>query len=113
MAGIIGRTEELALLRSLETLHKSSFVAVYGRRRVGKTWLIRTAYEGKFAMQLTNMANVGMEQQLVNFHSALIRYFPYMEDRSVPVTWFQAFQNLIASLEALEGGEQQWREGTG
>lgn len=103
MAGIIGRTEELALLRSLETLHKSSFVAVYGRRRVGKTWLIRTAYEGKFAMQLTGMANVGMEQQLVNFHSALIRYFPYMEDRPVPVTWFQAFQNLIASLEALEG----------
>jgi AAA+ ATPase superfamily predicted ATPase len=53
MAQIIGRKKELAILRGLTESNKSEFVAIYGRRRVGKTFLIRTAFEAKKAKGLT------------------------------------------------------------
>lgn len=101
MAEIIGRKPEIALLKSLETLDRSVFMAVYGRRRVGKTYLIRNVFADGFAFHLTGIANVGTAQQLSNFHSALVRHFPQMEDKPVPGDWFQAFQNLITALEGL------------
>lgn len=101
MAKVIGRTQETNLLRELEKIDRSTFVAVYGRRRVGKTFLIRSVYGETFAYHLTGIANVDTNQQLANFHSALVRYFPMMEDRMVPGDWFQAFQYLITALETL------------
>ena len=101
MAKIVGRAEEIALLHSLEQSDRSAFVAVYGRRRVGKTFLIRSFYEAPFAFQLTGIANVGTEQQLVNFHSAFVRNFPQFEDNPVSIDWFQAFQQLMTALESL------------
>ena len=78
MAKIIGRKEEISILQSLQKSDRSSFVAVYGRRRVGKTYLIRSFFEEKFTFQLTGIANVETEQQLTNFHSSLIRQFPWL-----------------------------------
>ncbi len=101
MAKIIGRKQETALLQSLETQDKSAFVAVYGRRRVGKTFLIRSVFDGKFVFQITGIANVGMANQLTNFHSSLVRYFPETEDKPVANDWFQSFQTLISALENL------------
>ena len=48
MENIAGRKDEIALLESLKTAQQSAFVAVYGRRRVGKTYLIRTVFENQF-----------------------------------------------------------------
>jgi uncharacterized protein len=101
MAKIIGRNEEIALLQSIESEDKSAFVAVYGRRRVGKTFLIRSFYEGKFAFHLTGIANVETATQLTNFHSALIRNFPELEDNLPAKDWFEAFQQLITAIESL------------
>ena len=67
---IIGRNKEIALLKGLANSSKSEFVAVYGRRRVGKTFLIRRAFEQGFAFQVTGLANASLEQQLLNFHVA-------------------------------------------
>ncbi|MCB9342004.1 MAG: ATP-binding protein [Lewinellaceae bacterium] len=101
MAKIIGRQKEAALLQSLLTLDRSAFVAIYGRRRVGKTFLIRSVYEGQFTFQVTGIANVGLSNQLTNFHAALVRHFPHMEDKPVAGDWFWSFQNLISALESL------------
>ncbi|MEY4903569.1 MAG: hypothetical protein RLZZ292_1384 [Bacteroidota bacterium] len=101
MAKIIGRKEEIALLQSLQQSEQSAFVAVYGRRRVGKTFLIRSFYEGQFTFQLTGIANVGTSNQLTNFHSALVRSFPQFEDSNVAKDWFQAFQQLSSAIEGL------------
>jgi uncharacterized protein len=107
MAKIIGRKEEIALLQSLQQLNRSTFVAVYGRRRVGKTYLIRSFFEEKFTFQLTGIANVETEQQLTNFHSALVRIFPEFEDNPVAKDWFQAFQQLITAVESLPEPEKK------
>lgn len=45
---IIGRKEEIELLQKITKDDRSHFVAVYGRRRVGKTFLIRESYDYKF-----------------------------------------------------------------
>ncbi len=71
---MIGREEEIQTLR--ETLEKSEaqFVAVYGRRRVGKTYLVRETFAGKFAFYHTGVANVGTGEQLLNFRDSLVKY---------------------------------------
>ena len=107
MAKIIGRKEEIALLQSLQQSNRSAFVAVYGRRRVGKTYLIRSFFEEKFTFQLTGIANVETEQQLTNFHSSLVRTFPEFEDNSLAKDWFQAFQQLITAIESLPQPEKK------
>jgi uncharacterized protein len=99
---IIGRTEEIKILERAKQDPKSAFVAVYGRRRIGKTFLIRRVFEGQFSFQITGTANINRRQQLINFHAALMRQFPIMETKSVALDWFSAFQNLITGLESLD-----------
>lgn len=102
MNPLIGRKKELEKLRSHLQSRKSEFVAVYGRRRVGKTFLVRKAYDNDFAFQLTGLANVSMRQQLSQFHAALAKYAP--DENWVPEPapdWFVAFRQLIGLLEKL------------
>lgn len=102
MAEMTGRVKEAALLRSFTNLDRPIFAAVYGRRRVGKTFLIRSVFESRFTFQLTGIAHVETDQQLANFHASLVRYFPLFEDRMVAKGWFQAFQYLISALESIQ-----------
>ena len=67
MQGIIGRESELNALKTYLTSSQSEFVAVYGRRRVGKTFLIRKAADEKFAFFLTGVHNATKSEQLTNF----------------------------------------------
>ena len=46
---IIGRQEELRILQDAVNSNESEFIAIYGRRRVGKTYLVNKAFKGKFA----------------------------------------------------------------
>ena len=71
---IIGRELELEQLKMLRDTPKSEFLAVYGRRRVGKTFLIREAFNGDFAFYVTGMANASFRQQLTNFNTVRL-YF--------------------------------------
>lgn len=103
---MVGRVKEISLLKSVQQDPKPAFVAVYGRRRVGKTYLIRYVFEKEFTYQLTGIANVGIKAQLVNFHASLQRYFPEMEGTPLPKDWFSAFQLLIKGLERLPEGKK-------
>ena len=98
MDDIIGRKNELSVLKSLITSKKSEFVAVYGRRRVGKTFLIRSAFDERFTFNVTGIGNAKLVQQLANFHIALKKVNPVVENN--PATdWFTAFQQLGEYLE--------------
>ena len=68
---LIGRKPEIALLEKIKNLEKSAFVAVYGRRRVGKTFLIRKTLGEQFTFQVTGRANSNLKLQLVNFRCYL------------------------------------------
>ena len=97
MGRIIGRIEQKAKLKSYIASDSSEFVVVYGRRRVGKTFLIREFFNNTFDFQMTGLANAGMKEQLVNFHAAIQKYHPFTI--SFADTWFIAFQQLIELLE--------------
>ena len=102
----IGREQEIQLLERIYTENRSSFVAIYGRRRVGKTELIRHVFGVRMTFYLTGIGNVTTDQQLVNFQSAFERQAPLPLHRPMPTNWFFAFQNLITFLEKSPEGKK-------
>ncbi len=95
---LIGRKKELDQLKKLRDSDSSAFLAVYGRRRVGKTFLIRQAFDNQFDFYLTGMSNGSLVQQLANFHATLIQYGSLANEPAAD--WLSAFQQLIALLES-------------
>lgn len=94
---IIGRKEEQQILRSAVQSENSEFVAVYGRRRVGKTYLIRETFGYKFTFQHTGLANGNTKEQLFSFAISL-RDAGY-DDCPIPKSWLEAFSLLSAYLK--------------
>jgi len=97
--GLIGRKKEIQKLRNYKKSRKSEFVALYGRRRVGKTYLVRQVFQQEMTFQLTGLANVGKKAQLTQFHAELLEHFPENEGIVPAEDWFIAFRQLIAALE--------------
>ena len=69
---MIGRTEEIELLRDQADSDRSRFVVVYGRRRVGKTFLVREAFGYRFTFTHTGVEHVTMSEQLAQFRQSLV-----------------------------------------
>ena len=67
----IGREAEIQQLNDIVNSGKAEFVAVYGRRRVGKTYLIQQFFEGKFAFSATGIIDGKREEQLFSFTASL------------------------------------------
>ena len=89
---MIGRRKELMRFKEAMDSDQSEFLAVHGRRRVGKTFLIRQAFENHFTFAHTGVARSSMAEQLANFHDSLVEYG--FEDCPVPQTWLEAFRRL-------------------
>jgi hypothetical protein len=100
MEKFFGREKEIQKIRRLIQSGRSEFLAVYGRRRVGKTMLIREAFQHKFTFRLTAIGHAKKKQQLVNFHTALKKLTNQRTNLPVPANWFEAFQQLTDFLEA-------------
>ena len=92
---LIGRKEEIEILKRMYDSPKSEFVILYGRRRVGKTYLVNQLFEGKFTFRITALANATLEQQLLNFHTTMLNHNPFLQQDSPPSTWFEAFRQVI------------------
>ena len=92
-----GRESERQILLSAAKSDSSEFVAVYGRRRVGKTFLIRETFGYKFTFQHTGLANGNTKQQLFSFAISL-RDAGY-DDCPMPRSWLEAFSLLSTFLK--------------
>jgi uncharacterized protein len=102
----IGREQEIQRLEDIYDDSRPAFVAVYGRRRIGKTLLIRHVFGERMTFYLTGIGNVTTEQQLVNFQAAFERQAPLPLHTSTPKNWFSAFQQLITFLEKEKEGKK-------
>ncbi|MDR0843169.1 MAG: ATP-binding protein, partial [Acidobacteriota bacterium] len=98
---IIGRAAEIRELLEYRDSGKPEFVVVYGRRRVGKTFLIRKAFEDNFDFHFTGIAHSSTSETLAEFGKALRRHGDTGE--SAPLDWFEAFDRLRDLIEALRG----------
>lgn len=96
MEKIIGRENEFGKLNDYMVSGKSEFIALYGRRRVGKTFLIRSYFKDKFDFYATGVIDGSHEVEMEAFHTALVRY-GYKGGRAT--SWVQAFTQLADLLE--------------
>ncbi len=105
MQQLIGRKKELQELKSYIDSDRSEFIAIYGRRRVGKTFLIRMATEDRFDFFVTGVHNASREEQLINFAIALKKHSGG-EKLSTQKNWLLAFYELSQYLESLPEGKK-------
>lgn len=111
MCIVIGRKTEIADLKRLYNSGRPEFVAVYGRRRVGKTFLIDETLGDNMVFHHTGLSpydrkrKVTQKDQLQNFYFSLIR--SGLEGTARPESWMEAFFQLQQLLEKLDNGSRQ------
>jgi len=102
---IIGREVELWRLRAARESEYSEFIAVYGRRRVGKTFLIKEAYEYSFAFSHAGLAKGNMKMQLNEFAKSMSLQ-GLAKKRLCLKNWSDAFFALERALAQLPEGKK-------
>ena len=95
---MIGRQEEIKKINRLLTSERSEFLAVTGRRRVGKTFLIDTILSPYYCFSMTGIQNGDLSTQLVNFGVKLSEYNQSYTPQT-PKNWQNAFLQLKAYLK--------------
>ena len=95
---MIGRTVEQSELMRMYESDESEFVAIYGRRRIGKTYLVRETFDGQFTFQHSGLAKGGMNRQLANFAISL-KSFGW-SGKGTPKDWDEAFVMLREVIAA-------------
>jgi AAA+ ATPase superfamily predicted ATPase len=93
---IVGRKKEIEFLQRIVESEEPEFVAVYGRRRVGKTFLIKHFFKNKFTFYFSGSENSTMKTQLENFKNAFQEYFNMLIP--TPESWTTAFAMLKKEL---------------
>jgi AAA+ ATPase superfamily predicted ATPase len=96
-SNIIGRDAEQQTLQNILQSDKSEFVAIYGRRRVGKTFLIRETFADQFVFEISGLANAKTKSQLLNFTLTLNKTSG--ENLKPVENWLEAFSQLIDFVE--------------
>lgn len=109
---VVGRKQEIAEIERLYQSRHSEFVAVYGRRRVGKTFLVKHVLGSRITFQHTGVSPVDRESesrqfrtQLESFYYSLLNYG--LEGYKMPQTWMEAFFQLEQLLLSLDDGSRQ------
>lgn len=96
MASIVGRAKEISDLNHYLKSGKAEFIALYGRRRVGKTYLITSFFKNSFAFDTTGILEGNKTDEMDAFYTSLQNYGyegPY------PERWMEAFNILRSLLE--------------
>jgi AAA+ ATPase superfamily predicted ATPase len=102
----IGRERECEELSRAMESSRSEFVVLYGRRRIGKTFLVRSFFNDRFDFHYVGAHKAKTVVQLQNFRKALIRYGG---DADVPAfpNWMEAFEYLASWLERLDSTKRK------
>ncbi len=98
MTTLVGRAEEKQILQDALDSPKSEMIAIVGRRRVGKTFLIKQVY-AQLDFEFTGILNAPLNEQLENFTNKLVEY-GQLKKIVPPVSWLQAFNQLKQLLNA-------------
>ena len=103
---VIGRSEEIRLLEKFLNTQKSEFVAIYGRRRVGKSYLVEEVYRDKIVFRaigsyIKDKDDKSYKQiQLDHFYESLLDQ-GVSEETPRPTNWREAFRLLRKYLESV------------
>ncbi|MCR5455899.1 MAG: ATP-binding protein [Bacteroidales bacterium] len=98
MGRIVSRKQQISELTEIYNSGKSEFVVVYGRRRIGKTFLVREMFKDKFVFYHTALSPIELdgakltENQLIAFATTLKNYGAEYDKQ--PQNWIEAFDEL-------------------
>lgn len=111
MSEIIGRKQEREELIRLYHSDRPEFVAVYGRRRMGKTFLIKQTLKDKFTFQHTGVSPVDQEDEKNKMRTQLESFYYSMLNQGLegfkqPKSWMEAFFQLTQLLQKLDHGQR-------
>jgi uncharacterized protein len=99
MQKLIGREEEIEILQKALASDDAEMVAVIGRRRVGKTYLINQICGNQIKYSITGVQDAPMKEQLSTFSFQLNEYSHVKTPFKTPENWLEAFQILISFLK--------------
>lgn len=107
MNRLIGREYETEKLNTMLLTGQPEFLAVYGRRRVGKTFLIRQHLKDNIVFDFTGTKDGKTEEQLINFYDEYIKRVKTKKPKQPPSSWQEAFSWLAAYLDKLPKKKQK------
>ena len=108
---IIGRKAERAELDKIYRADGPRFVAIYGRRRVGKTFLIKEHFKEKLTFWHTGLSPYDRDKkfllrdQLQAFYYSLQDYG--LHGTACPQSWLESFRLLETLLKQKDDGSRQ------
>ncbi|MEX0813652.1 MAG: ATP-binding protein [Chitinophagales bacterium] len=102
-----GREYEIERLKESLDSNESELIAIYGRRRVGKTYLIRNVYGKHIKFEVTGLYGGNKEQQLDIFFGELKRVSKKFREEDRPSDWKQAFELLKKYINGLRGAAKK------
>ncbi len=98
---ISGRRNEVNVLERVLLSPDPEFMVIYGRRRVGKTYLVREFFGDSICFEVTGMYKVSLEDQLANFAQSFAKAAGIAFQLQKPSSWSDAFSQLEQFLESL------------
>lgn len=102
MSKIIGRKKEQEILGKILESKDPAFLAIYGRRRIGKTYLTKNYFKDKgLFFHLTGIQDASLDIQLQNFAVEFSDVFLKGKELPKPKDWFSAFQTLRKEIEKI------------
>jgi len=107
---ISGRRDEIRILKRVLTSSDPEFIAVYGRRWVGKTSLVREFFGDLVSFEITGMHHVTLQDQLSNFAQSLGKAAGMALQPQRPSSWSEAFGKLEQLLESSFAKEQSKKQ---
>lgn len=105
---LVGRSEEISILQHLFDSSKPEFLALYGRRRIGKTYLIRQFFENKKAIffNVTGSKDGSRTKQLTHFIQQIGQVFYGGAALAVSKNWDEAFNVLTEAISKQAKGKK-------
>ncbi|MCQ2974251.1 MAG: ATP-binding protein [Bacteroidales bacterium] len=102
----VGRDKEIRELDSIMCSNRSEFVIIYGRRRVGKTFLIQNYFQKRFAFSFVGWRNQPLKSQLDRFSKSISQYFKCKKVRILS-SWIEAFDLLEEYIDSINTSEKK------
>ena len=98
---LVGRVKEIKKLDGLMISGEPEFLAVYGRRRIGKTFLIREYFKSHIVLDFSGAFEAEYDLQLDNFFSEYTRLTKNKREQIPPKNWRTAFNYISDYLYTL------------
>lgn len=103
----IGRHTESEIMLSLLNTKEAEMLAVIGRRRVGKTFLIRAVYKDYINLEITGIQQSTQKEQLRDFAYQLSQAFNLRGKMPIPKDWTEAFRQLATILDKIRSTKKK------